>query len=172
MQSDLLSNFTSSTDDVIALIYNNVNQTTETQPLDFHPCDIDDRNTNFNCSAEEYLRFYRGPQTLPLIIVLPVSDDFIRSSHSPQQHTQKSPKWQNFQFSIVFHIPQVTILYVGVFIGGIVGNVIVCVVIIRHSSMHTATNYYLFSLAVSDLIYLMFGEFHVCSSVVVVVCRV
>ncbi|KAG4070209.1 hypothetical protein HA402_003899, partial [Bradysia odoriphaga] len=51
----------------------------------------------------------------------------------------------------------VTILYVGVFIAGIVGNVIVCVVIIRHSSMHTATNYYLFSLAVSDLIYLMFG---------------
>lgn len=80
MQSDLLSNFTSSTDDVIALIYNNVNQSIETQPLDFHPCDIDDRNANFNCSAEEYLRFYRGPQTLPLIIVLPVSEEFIRIS--------------------------------------------------------------------------------------------
>lgn len=71
MQSELLNNFTS-TEDVIALIYKNVTQTTE-PPLEFHPCDIDDRNPNFNCTAEEYLRFYRGPQTLPLIIVLPVS---------------------------------------------------------------------------------------------------
>lgn len=61
-------------------------------------------------------------------------------------------------FILVFH-SQVTILYVGTFIAGIVGNVIVCMVIIRHSSMHTATNYYLFSLAVSDLIYLLFGEY-------------
>lgn len=30
-------------------------------------------------------------------------------------------------------------------------------VIIRHSTMHTATNYYLFSLAVSDLLYLLLG---------------
>lgn len=52
-----------------------------------------------------------------------------------------------------------TILYAGTFIAGIVGNAIVCIVIIRHSSMHTATNYYLFSLAVSDLIYLLFGKF-------------
>lgn len=69
MQSDLINNFTS-TEDVIALIYKNVSQTTET-PLEYHPCD--ERNVNFNCSAEEYLRFYRGPQTLPLTIVLPVS---------------------------------------------------------------------------------------------------
>lgn len=60
-------------------------------------------------------------------------------------------------FILIFHL-QVTILYVGTFIAGIVGNVIVCMVIIRHSTMHTATNYYLFSLAVSDLIYLLFGE--------------
>ncbi len=69
MQSDLFSNFTS-TDDVISLIYTNVSQTTD-KPSEFDPCDI--RNDNFNCTAEEYLRFYRGPQTLPLIIVLPVS---------------------------------------------------------------------------------------------------
>lgn len=76
MHSDLISNFTS-TEDVISLIYKNVSQTTET-PLEFHPCDIDGRNEHFNCSAEEYLRFYRGPQTLPLIIVLPVSIFSIR----------------------------------------------------------------------------------------------
>ncbi|KMZ01043.1 uncharacterized protein Dsimw501_GD12106, isoform B [Drosophila simulans] len=51
----------------------------------------------------------------------------------------------------------ITIIFGGIFITGVVGNLLVCIVIIRHSAMHTATNYYLFSLAVSDLLYLLFG---------------
>lgn len=51
----------------------------------------------------------------------------------------------------------VTIIFGGIFITGILGNVLVCIVIIRHAALHTATNYYLFSLAVSDLIYLLLG---------------
>ncbi|XP_017042441.1 neuropeptides capa receptor isoform X1 [Drosophila ficusphila] len=51
----------------------------------------------------------------------------------------------------------ITIIFGGVFITGVIGNLLVCIVIIRHSAMHTATNYYLFSLAVSDLLYLLFG---------------
>ncbi|KAI8118701.1 Neuropeptides capa receptor [Lucilia cuprina] len=50
-----------------------------------------------------------------------------------------------------------TILYGGILITGLFGNVLVCIVIYKHSNMHTATNFYLFSLAVSDLIYLIFG---------------
>lgn len=45
-----------------------------------------------------------------------------------------------------------------IFVTGIVGNISVCIVIIRNSSMHTATNYYLFSLAISDLTLLIFGK--------------
>lgn len=51
-----------------------------------------------------------------------------------------------------------TIFNVLIFVTGIVGNISVCVVIIKHSSMHTATNYYLFSLAISDLTLLLFGK--------------
>ncbi|XP_065073430.1 melanopsin [Ochlerotatus camptorhynchus] len=51
----------------------------------------------------------------------------------------------------------VTILFTGILITGVIGNLIVCLVIIRHPQMHTATNYYLFSLAVSDLILLLLG---------------
>ena len=51
-----------------------------------------------------------------------------------------------------------TAIYVTLFITGVVGNVAVCVVIIRNRSMHTATNYYLFSLAVSDLVILLLGK--------------
>ena len=55
----------------------------------------------------------------------------------------------------------ITIVYVTIFVTGLVGNVAVCAVIIRNSSMHTATNCYLFSLAVSDLTVLLFGNYSV-----------
>lgn len=51
----------------------------------------------------------------------------------------------------------VTLLYTITFLAGIIGNLLVCIIIVRHSSMHTATNFYLFNLAVSDMVYLLFG---------------
>ncbi|XP_054734430.1 neuropeptides capa receptor [Anastrepha obliqua] len=57
----------------------------------------------------------------------------------------------------LFKVLLLTIIFGVIFITGMLGNILVCVVIIRHRTMHTATNYYLFSLAVSDLIYLLFG---------------
>ncbi|XP_011698177.1 PREDICTED: neuromedin-U receptor 2-like isoform X2 [Wasmannia auropunctata] len=51
----------------------------------------------------------------------------------------------------------ITVIYVVIFFTGLIGNISTCVVIARNKSMHTATNYYLFSLAVSDLLLLVFG---------------
>lgn len=51
----------------------------------------------------------------------------------------------------------ITVIYAVIFVTGLVGNVSTCVVIARNKSMHTATNYYLFSLAVSDLLLLISG---------------
>jgi hypothetical protein len=51
----------------------------------------------------------------------------------------------------------ITILYSLIFFTGVVGNVVTCIVIARNKHMHTATNYYLFSLAVSDLLLLVSG---------------
>lgn len=51
-----------------------------------------------------------------------------------------------------------TVIYVIIFITGVLGNVVTCIVIARNKSMHTAVNYYLFSLAVSDLLLLISGE--------------
>lgn len=53
----------------------------------------------------------------------------------------------------------VTICYAIIFIAGILGNVITCTVISRNKAMHTATNYYLFNLAVSDLVLLLAGMY-------------
>ena len=41
---------------------------------------------------------------------------------------------------------------------GVTGNIAVCLVIVKNKSMHTATNYYLFSLACSDLMMLVLGK--------------
>ncbi|XP_003696837.2 neuropeptides capa receptor-like [Apis florea] len=50
-----------------------------------------------------------------------------------------------------------TIIYMIIFITGIFGNIVTCIVIIKNSAMQTATNYYLLSLAISDLILLVLG---------------
>lgn len=58
----------------------------------------------------------------------------------------------------MFILAPITVVYVLLFVSGVVGNVSTCIVIIRNPSMHTATNCYLFSLAVSDLTVLLFGK--------------
>lgn len=50
-----------------------------------------------------------------------------------------------------------TILYMLILLTGTIGNVCTCVVIARNRYMHTATNFYLFSLAISDLLLLILG---------------
>ena len=52
----------------------------------------------------------------------------------------------------------ISLVYVAIFVTGVVGNIAVCVVIVRNVSLHTATNYYLFSLAFSDLMLLLLGK--------------
>ncbi len=51
-----------------------------------------------------------------------------------------------------------TVVYTVMSITGIFGNLSVCCVILRIPSMRSATNYYLFSLAVSDLLILLLGK--------------
>ncbi|XP_034963934.2 neuromedin-U receptor 2 [Zootoca vivipara] len=50
-----------------------------------------------------------------------------------------------------------TWVYGLIFIVGVSGNLLVCLVILRHRNMKTPTNYYLFSLAISDLLVLLCG---------------
>ena len=51
-----------------------------------------------------------------------------------------------------------TIVNAVMFITGVFGNLSVCCVILRIPSMRSATNYYLFSLAVADLLILLLGK--------------
>lgn len=47
-------------------------------------------------------------------------------------------------------------MYAVVAIIGTVGNIVTCIVIVQNKFMHTATNYYLFNLAIADLTFLFF----------------
>lgn len=52
-----------------------------------------------------------------------------------------------------------TVVYVIIFVTGLLGNIVTCIVISKNRNMHTAVNYYLFSLAISDLLLLISGNF-------------
>lgn len=57
----------------------------------------------------------------------------------------------------LYVVVPITIIYLSILLTGTIGNISTCIVIARNKSMHTATNYYLFSLAVSDLLLLIAG---------------
>lgn len=52
---------------------------------------------------------------------------------------------------------QVTSVYLLIFLIGLSGNLLTCAVIAKHKKMRNPTNFYLVSLAVSDLLVLLFG---------------
>ena len=52
-----------------------------------------------------------------------------------------------------------SIIYGLIFVSGMFGNICTCIVIVKNSYMQTTTNYYLFSLAVSDLMLILFGKY-------------
>ncbi|XP_046738106.1 neuropeptides capa receptor-like [Diprion similis] len=79
----------------------------------------------------------------------PVTMDSFESSYIADR---LGPKYLDIEFAI-----PMTLTYMTIFITGVFGNVMTCLVIIRNPTMQTATNYYLFSLAISDLTLLLLG---------------
>lgn len=71
--------------------------------------------------------------------------------------TSKSSNESGYRDPLSIILP-ISICYILIFIAGVLGNVITCVVIATNKTMHTATNYYLFNLAVSDSLILLFGK--------------
>lgn len=57
----------------------------------------------------------------------------------------------------LYKVILLTLFYGVIFVTGIIGNICTCIVIARNKYMQTATNYYLFNLAVTDLLMLVFG---------------
>ncbi len=49
----------------------------------------------------------------------------------------------------------VTIIYIVIFLTGVIGNILVCFVIFKHPDMRTTTNFFLVNLSIADLLVLI-----------------
>lgn len=104
---------------------------------------------------------------------VPLQDSFLNASTqfhncSFPQNTSAYTMLTNSQYTEVnlveilgpkqspFFFP-VTSVYVFIFLVGLTGNLLTCTVIARHKKMRNPTNLYLLSLALSDLLVLLFG---------------
>lgn len=104
---------------------------------------------------------------------VPLQDSFLNVSNqfhnsSFPQNTSAYAMLTNSQYTEVnlveilgpkqspFFLP-VTSIYLFIFLVGLTGNLLTCTVIARHKKMRNPTNLYLLSLALSDLLVLLFG---------------
>lgn len=90
------------------------------------------------------------------------SSSYVQNNASHQFTDELMPKPLSNKFDVAnseIILILLTVIYVIIFITGVLGNVVTCIVIAKNKGMHTAVNYYLFSLAVSDLLLLISGEF-------------
>lgn len=85
-----------------------------------------------------------------------MSNKTINDSVTTSGDSQSTNNDESVLYPLEVVVP-ITVVYVVIFLTGVVGNVSTCVVIVRNRYMHTATNYYLFSLAVSDMLLLISG---------------
>ncbi|XP_050293133.1 pyrokinin-1 receptor-like [Anthonomus grandis grandis] len=84
---------------------------------------------------------------------------FYHTTHSSSLNLtslNQSAEYQDNLYPLELVIPFTTV-YAIIFLTGVIGNISTCIVIAKNKSMHTATNYYLFSLAVSDMLLLISG---------------
>ncbi|XP_075066205.1 neuromedin-U receptor 2 [Mixophyes fleayi] len=84
--------------------------------------------------------------------VLPLDHSLLRYFNSTEEYLAYlcGPKRSRLSLPM-------TLVYAVIFLVGVSGNLLVCLVILKHHNMRTPTNYYLFSLAVSDLLVLLLG---------------
>ncbi|XP_014727186.1 PREDICTED: neuromedin-U receptor 1 [Sturnus vulgaris] len=115
-------------------------------------------NPYVNCSSSE---FPLPQQDFP---VEPTSPDLSNRTHPETLFDPKDANLTEEQLRDKYLGPRrsnffvpVCVIYLLIFLVGAVGNTLTCIVILRHRFMRTPTNYYLFSLAVSDLLVLLLG---------------
>lgn len=86
-----------------------------------------------------------------------ISNDYILDNYTSPIVEFLQQEDSSIRRDPLYIVLPITVIYAVIFVTGLVGNVSTCVVIARNKSMHTATNYYLFSLAMSDLLLLISG---------------
>jgi len=76
-----------------------------------------------------------------------VFNDSLAESENDEQYINKLPALKIFLYFI----------YIMIFVIGMLGNALVCYVVIRNKSMQTVTNYFIMNLALSDILLCTFA---------------
>jgi 7 transmembrane receptor (rhodopsin family) len=122
----------------------------------------DETNRNNSIISDGYLLVTSYPSTNISDYILDLTASTISAVAAGNQSgnyssSSKTTSESGYRDPLSIILPR-SICYIVIFIAGVLGNVITCVVIATNKTMHTATNYYLFNLAVSDSLILLFGE--------------
>lgn len=136
-----------------------MNSTTEAYLLD-----EDSFYSDYQLLDKILKRFHAGNVTdLPFLsnasndLHIPWLDIFPRHRPKPQNIWDYLERIHGPRRGPIATVIAITCVYGFIFLSGIFGNVCTCLVIAKNKYMHTATNYYLFNLAIADLLLLIIG---------------
>ena len=85
-------------------------------------------------------------------------DNCSNSTVCPLDEADHIRQYLGWRYRSLFESVTLTIVYATILLTGVIGNVSTCVVIATNRTMHSPTNFYLLSLAVSDVLTLCLGE--------------
>jgi len=94
-----------------------------------------------------------GSSTLPTTAVANCSN----STGCPLDEDDYIRQYLGWRYRSLSESVTLTAIYATILLTGVVGNVSTCVVIASNRAMHSPTNFYLLSLAVSDVLTLCLG---------------
>lgn len=100
-----------------------------------------------------------APPTSAALTTLPYALSALPNATAYGANASLEPAWYEpaYERDPPHIIIPLSVMYVIVFVFGLLGNISTCIVIGRNRQMRTATNFYLFSLACSDLLLLISG---------------
>lgn len=158
-----LKSFEKTTVELVQMLFNridhlfdNINVTTVDHETDNYLGDSELFNSFGNLSLNDLISHMNFTHsTTPFLPEAYFGNDSVDTNKTNASSIMKTTTLHRDSMTIVIPI---TICYIIIFIAGVLGNVITCIVISRNRSMHTATNYYLFNLAISDLLLLLSGK--------------
>lgn len=117
---------------------------------------------NLNISASSNLSDFFARSYAKMLYTMNTTTSAVDNGNDYDMNSEVVSKVHSFSAAnslVVLSI--LSVIYVIIFVLGVLGNVITCIVIAKNKSMHTAVNFYLFSLAVSDLLLLISGKYEI-----------
>lgn len=107
-------------------------------------------------SSSSHEQYYEAEAAILATDVGSTGQTFASANLTMNESTNSSLIFMPVRDPLYITIP-ISVIYACILLVGLLGNIVTCYVIVRSRYLHTTTNYYLFSLAISDLLLLLSG---------------